>query len=131
MIGGLTGRPVANSTGPGTPTPIAVDVVAARARLGEGARELRLDKAEHRLGALCDVEVLGQLGENRAGEVDDRQPRVGGAEVGPEDHAAVAREDEACGGRPPVEGSSVASRTSPHSMSAVDALAESTRGSCP
>ena len=55
------------------------------------------------LGAARDVDVEGALGERRAGEVADRQPRVGGAEVGDQHDARARLKASTVGGRPPVE----------------------------
>ena len=49
---------------------------------------------EHRLRPGGDVHLAGLLGEDLAGEVGDREPRVGGAEVGGQDDARVLVEGE-------------------------------------
>jgi hypothetical protein len=97
-------------------------------RLAPGARqelrELRLDDAEHRVGARADVEVLGQLGERVAGEVHHREARVGGAEVGAEHDRAIAREDEAGGGPAAGRGQLGRLADEPAFDEPVDALAD-------
>ena len=104
MIGGLTGRPVSNSTGPGTPMPIprtsAGPFPVALKQLVEAGRH----PGQHLARPQRDVEVAGALGERRAGQVGHGHARVGGAQVGHEHHAGLVVEREhrrrpAAGGR--------------------------------
>ena len=87
MIGGFTGRPLANSTGPGTPIPMPRTSPASRPvsleQLGEALRR----PAEHRLGTAAmamsaAVSASGVPARSRHGDA-----RVGRAEVGDEHDA--------------------------------------------
>jgi hypothetical protein len=89
MIGGATGVPVTNSTGPGT------------LGLAQEAVERLLEPREHDLRSLGDRDVLARLGQDVAGQVGDRHARVRGPEVGRQDDARVAVEGERPG-RPPA-----------------------------
>ena len=91
MIGGLRGRPVANSTGPGTPIPIPRTSAALAADLAEQRVEALVDPVEHRLGPGGDLDVAASSASDRAAEVGDREARVGGAEVGGEHDAGAPR----------------------------------------
>ena len=94
MIGGFTGRPVANETGPGHADPDAAHVRGVPAGLGQEVAEAVVDPAEHSLRALRDVEPVLELRERRAGEVGHPDARVGGAEVGDEHDAGLVVEDQ-------------------------------------
>ena len=95
MIGGLTGRPLENSTGPGTPIPMP-QTSSRRCGPTSASSSLKtlVHPAEHLVGPDGDVQVGGSLDERRAVEVAEREPRVGRAEVGHEDDAGVAVERE-------------------------------------
>ena len=72
MIGGLTGRPVANSTGPGSPTPTPRTSAASRPISLEQLVERMLEPRQHLVGALRDGDLVGVLGEHLAREVGHR-----------------------------------------------------------
>ena len=105
MIGGFTGWPVANATGPGTPIPMPrTSAGASRPPRRSSSPKRSCDPVEHRLRAVADVEVQRDLGERGAGEVADGEPRVRRAEVGDQHDARRAwLKASIVGGRPPVE----------------------------
>ena len=98
MIGGATGRPDSNSTGPGT-----------RSRSRASARQLvdlreallkhRLDPAQHDVRPRGDVRRLARVCEDRARQVDHRDVDARRAEVG--DEEVPGRRAEAHGARRP------------------------------
>ena len=92
MIGGLTGRPLANSTGPGTPTPIPRTSSPERPTSSSSSREALGHPLERVLRPERDVEVGRSLGQRRAAEIAHRDPGVRRAEVGDEDDSGVAIE---------------------------------------
>ena len=94
MIGGATGVPVTNSTGPGHADADAADVAALALGLAQQAVERLLEPGEHDLGPLGDRDVLARLGQHVAGQVGHRDARVRGAEVGRQHDARVAVERE-------------------------------------
>ena len=81
MIGGLIGRPVACSTGPGRPMPIAARCLSGRRCAFSSDAHGRGHPAQHHLGALGHVEALAHLAEDLAREVGQRGAHVGGADV--------------------------------------------------
>ena len=95
MIGGFVGRPVACSTGPGSPMPDTGHVVRRAADRGEraGGRARRPTPAPAR-GPSGDVEVDELAGQHRGREVGDRQAHVGRADVGGEHDAGRRVEGE-------------------------------------
>ena len=101
MIGGLRGRPVACSTGPGHPDPDSADRLVAAVDLAQEDVEALVGPVEDRLGPGGDLDVPALLGENRAAEIRHREPRVGGAQVGGQDDPRVVVELEHRG-RPPA-----------------------------
>ena len=105
MIGGLIARPVECSTGPGSPIPMAASSATVPVLLGQHLADLLLDPAEHVLGSEGDIQILAPLDQDRPGQVGQRDPRVGGADVGAGDHPGgrVEREQRrrsAAGGDP-------------------------------
>ena len=70
MIGGLTGRPNANSTGPGSPTPTPY-TGPAFGRSASSRLELVPDGGEDGVGAGRDVARAVAAGEQPAGQVGD------------------------------------------------------------
>ena len=98
MIGGLTGRPLSNSTGPGTPTPIPRTSLPDRPTSSSSSVKRSATQARARLRPEGDVQVGCALGQRRADEIAHRYPRMRGAEVGDEDDAGFAVEREhGCG----------------------------------
>ena len=102
MIGGETGRAVRNSTGPGTPMPTPH---SGPGRRGAAARRKRLDQAEDRLRPVGDVGRLGPMGEDRPGEVGERDVNARGAEVGDQQAPGRRVQDE------PPRGPTASART--------------------
>ena len=94
MIGGLTGCPLENATGPGTPMPIPRTSARRVAELCEQGREVLVDDAEDALGARGDVHVERLFGQGRTGEIAHREPRVRRAQVGDEDDAGALVEGQ-------------------------------------
>ncbi len=94
MIGGLTGRPLSNSTGPGTPIPIPRTSSRGAPDLVEQFGEALGRPLEGVFRPECDVQVGRALGQRRAGEIAHRDPGVGRSEVGNEDDAGVAIEGQ-------------------------------------
>ena len=85
MIGGLRGSPVECSTGPGTPIPMPATAPRSDpASASSGAKRCSTHSSTAS-GPVGDLDVAAVLGQHRAAEVGDREPRVGGAEVGRED----------------------------------------------
>ena len=107
MIGGLTARPAANSTGPGRPMPTPRTSAGRAAGLGQQRGEPLVQPGQHDLGPPGDVHLGGLLDEQRAVEVADPQPAVGGAHVGAQHDAAGGVEGE-LGGRPATGGGAAA-----------------------
>ena len=95
MIGGEIGRPVANSTGPGTPMPIPQTVPGMLRVVRWSSVEQLLDPAEARPpGPASIVGRLVVVAEDPAGEVGQRDVDARRAEVGDEDVAGVGPERE-------------------------------------
>ena len=95
MIGGLTGWPVANATGPGHADADAAHVLGGAVGLASSVGEALVRPCSSTgSGPVGDVQVERHLGERRAGEVADGEPRVGGAEVGGEHDAGELVEGE-------------------------------------
>ena len=94
MIGGLTGRPLSNSTGPGTPTPIPRTSLPDRPTSSSSSAKRSATQARAVLRPEADVQVGCALGQRRAHEIAHRHPRMRGAEVGDEDDAGIAVERE-------------------------------------
>ena len=107
MIGGLTGRPVSNSTGPGMPMPMP--------RMSAGDFALSCSNSPKRadthvstcVGSTSDVHVAGALGQRGARQVADRDACVGRAEVRDEHDSGLVVEREH-GRRPPTGGRAAA-----------------------
>ena len=93
MIGGETGRPDSNSTGPGTPMPMPQSG-AGHARLGDALVEELLDAGQHGVGAGRDVGRLLPVDDDLAREVGERDVGARRAEVGDEQVARVGAEAE-------------------------------------
>ena len=93
MIGGETGRPDSNSTGPGTPMPMPQSEPVTPASSTHLVEEL-LDAREHGVRAGGDVRCLLPVHEDLAGEVGERDVRARRAEVGDEQVARVGAEAE-------------------------------------
>lgn len=70
------------STGPGSPMPILMRSAGVAVDLRDEAAPGVDDPAEHALGAIAHGQCFRVLHENRAGEVRDREVRVGCADVG-------------------------------------------------
>ena len=109
MIGGDTGLPVANSTGPGRPTPTPRRSPMSRPARRRRSVEGPLQPREDDVGALGDGDVLGVLGQHPAGQVGDRDPGVGGSDVAGQHHPDVAVEGQHRRGSP-SRGGAVAAR---------------------
>ena len=96
MIGGLVGRPVANSTGPGRPMPTPTTSAIRRpAAAHEGAAPID-DPRQDLVRADRDVEVDDVVGEHGCGEVGDGEAHVGGTDVGTEHEPRPRVEGEPC-----------------------------------
>ena len=93
MIGGETGRPVSNSTGPGTPIPIPQQrprpVNAASASHSSKSSSTRVST---RVGPVRDRARLLHVRQDRAGEIGDRDVHARRAEVGDEQVPGVGAE---------------------------------------
>ena len=81
--------------------------LVAAARVGQQLLEALVDPVEHDLRVTRDVGVERALGQRRAGEVGDREPRVRRAEVGDQHDAGAAVERQH--GRRPAAGRRAAS----------------------
>ena len=92
MIGGEIGRPVPNSTGPGTPMPIPQirpgSVVGRREQLPEQL----LDPPEHGLRPVRDGRRLIVVAKDPAIQRGDGDVDAGGAEIGDQDMPGVRAE---------------------------------------
>ena len=85
---------MANSTGPGSPTPTPTHFVL---RTADGHQQLDkglLEPGQHRLGPVGDGDVLGLFGQHPPGEIRDRHAGVGGAQVAGQHDAGIAVEGE-------------------------------------
>ena len=119
MIGGEIGRPVENSTGPGTPIPTP-HRRPGRDRVGRSSCvEQLVDALEAGLRAGRDLRGLVVVPEDPAVEARDGDVDAGRAEVGDEDVAGIRAEGQLAGGRPPVLGPVSPSATSPRSISSL------------
>ncbi len=85
MIGGLVGRPVACSTGPGRPTPTPARSRDVAARLVEELAAVVEHPPQHDLGPERDVEVDVLVRQHGRRQVGDGEPHVGRADVGGQD----------------------------------------------
>ena len=84
MIGGFVGRPVACSTGPGSPIPIPARSLDGPPH-GCDERPSVIDHpAQHGVGSAGDVQIDELVGEQCGGEVCDGEPDVGCPHVGGE-----------------------------------------------
>ena len=95
MIGGLVGRPVANSTGPGRPIADADDITEAATGAADEHPAAVDDPRQDLLRADRDVEVDDLVGEHGGGEVGHGQAHVGGPDVDAEDEPRPRIEGEA------------------------------------
>ena len=84
MIGGFVGRPVACSTGPGTPMPTPARSLGVRPVAVTRRAAVLDDPAQHGVGAEGDVEVDDLVGEHRRRQVGDGEADVGRPDVGGE-----------------------------------------------
>ncbi len=94
MIGGLIGRPVECSTGPGSPTPIADSSLLLRRAVWSSDLHRVDHPAEHPVGTLVDRETDVDLAEDLAGQVGQHGPHVAGADVDADDHPGGRVEGE-------------------------------------
>ena len=94
MIGGLTGRPLSNSTGPRHADPDPAHVVGGAPDLLEQLGEALGHPLERLLRPERDVQVGRPLGQRRAGEIAHRDAGMRRAEVGDEHDAGLAIEGQ-------------------------------------
>ena len=94
MIGGETGVPVSNSTGPGTPMPMPHRRPGSVARVGDQLTEQLVDAGQAALRPVADVGRLVAVGDDPAVERGQRHIDARRAQVGDEDVAGVRAEGE-------------------------------------
>ena len=94
MIGGFVGRPVACSTGPGSPMPTPAMSRGRRPAAATSRRPCSTTQRQHVLRTEGDVEVDELVGQHGRRQVGDGQPDVGGADVGGEHDARRRVEGE-------------------------------------
>ena len=102
MIGGCDGRPVENSTGPGTPTPTAHTSAGVRPASASTFCASRSTSASTAPGPVGDVDRVADGGEDLRGQIGDRDVDAGDAEVDGEHAAGPAVELQQ--GRRPAAG---------------------------
>ncbi len=95
MMGGLTGIPVACSTGPGSPMPMPARSAGVPAGLAEQRLAFLDHPAQDGLRAVGDVLREPPLGEDVAAEVGDGNDHVRGADVDCQDSAGGGVEGKA------------------------------------
>ena len=91
IAGGLTGRPVSKSTGPGSPMPTPSTSLQSRPVLREQLGEPGLDPVEHDLGALVDLQRCRELDQRLRAEVAHGEVAAGLPEVADHDQARRSR----------------------------------------
>ena len=95
MIGGLTGMPVACSTGSGEPDPGAGQVRGAAASLGKQLQPFLDHAVQDNRGTGCDILRQPALREHFSVEVGDGDDHVGGPDVDREDYPGGGVEGKA------------------------------------
>ena len=100
MIGGATGRPDSNSTGPGTPIPIPSSDPGSSSTSARHCSSIASTRPSTTSGPCGDVSRLARVREDRARQVDHRDVDARRAEVG--DEEVPGRRAEAHGARRPT-----------------------------
>lgn len=113
-IGGAIGRPVLNSTGPGSPTPMPY--MHGGVFVGLELGEQLAGSPEGVLGTHLDVRVLVQLASQLSGQVGQCHADLGGTQLSEQNGADIRPEASSLGARPSWTGRGFLSSTSPLSI---------------